>query len=109
MEPLVDGPTDVAHEDELKRSLVRVWDTDAAGYDALPGHGLRDVRVEEVWRAAIAGVLGDAREGGAPRLRVLDVGTGTGGRCAACRGARSCRHGHRPIAGHARACHHARA
>jgi 2-polyprenyl-3-methyl-5-hydroxy-6-metoxy-1,4-benzoquinol methylase len=78
MEPLVSELTDPAHDEPLKRSLVRVWDADAASYDALPGHGLRDVRVEEVWRAAVAGILGDARQGGAPRLCVLDVGTGTG-------------------------------
>jgi 2-polyprenyl-3-methyl-5-hydroxy-6-metoxy-1,4-benzoquinol methylase len=78
MEPLVSELTDAAHDEALKRSLTRVWDAGAAGYDALPGHGLRDGHVEEAWRAAIAGVLGDAREGGAPRLRALDVGTGTG-------------------------------
>jgi len=57
---------------------VRVWDADAAGYAASPILGVADPRVEDVWCAAIAGVLGDARKAAAPRLRVLDVGTGTG-------------------------------
>jgi ubiquinone/menaquinone biosynthesis C-methylase UbiE len=78
VEPLVSEPTDVEHDAALKRSLVTVWNAGAAGYDGLPGHGLRDGHVEQVWRVAVAGVLGDARAGGRPRLRVLDVGTGTG-------------------------------
>jgi ubiquinone/menaquinone biosynthesis C-methylase UbiE len=77
LEPLVDPPAGVAHDD-LKRSLVTVWDTDAAGYDTSPGHGLQDARAAKVWQAAMAEVLGDASQGGTPQLRVLDVGTGTG-------------------------------
>jgi 2-polyprenyl-3-methyl-5-hydroxy-6-metoxy-1,4-benzoquinol methylase len=76
-EHLADPPIGIA-QDDLKRSLVEVWDGDAAGYDVSPGHGLQDARAENVWRAAIADVLGDACQGGAPQLRVLDVGTGTG-------------------------------
>jgi hypothetical protein len=84
MEPLVDGPTHSTHDEALKRSLVTVWDAGAAGYDGLPGHRLRDDHVEEGWLVAVAGVLGEARAGGAPRLRVPGVGTGTRGRRTAC-------------------------
>jgi 2-polyprenyl-3-methyl-5-hydroxy-6-metoxy-1,4-benzoquinol methylase len=64
--------------DALRLSLTRVWDADAAGYDASRGHGLTDPKVERVWRTAIERVLGNVRAANGSALRVLDVGTGTG-------------------------------
>lgn len=63
---------------DLKRSLAAVWDAGAAGYDASPGHGVRDPTIARAWQAAIAEALVAARSDERECLRVLDVGTGTG-------------------------------
>lgn len=56
----------------LRDAIRGAWSADAAGYDEMPGHGLRSY--EE--RAQLAAVL--AATFGGRRQRLLDVGAGTG-------------------------------
>src|SRR5512135_2854654 len=64
--------------DDLKARLTASWDAGAPGYDATPRHGLRHDDEWVAWRRLVAAMLGDPGHAGVPRLRVLDVGTGTG-------------------------------
>lgn len=64
--------------DDLKARLTESWDAGAPGYDATPRHGLRHDDEWVAWRRLLAAVLGDPAHADVPRLRVLDVGTGTG-------------------------------
>jgi SAM-dependent methyltransferase len=49
-----------------------MWDLEAATYDEVPDHGLRDEHVRHAWRALLRSVLPE------PPALVLDVGCGTG-------------------------------
>ena len=64
--------------DDLKPRLTASWDANARAYDATPRHGLRHDDEWIAWRRLLAAVLGDPAHSEVPRLRVLDVGTGTG-------------------------------
>jgi ubiquinone/menaquinone biosynthesis C-methylase UbiE len=64
--------------DDLKPRLTAAWDAGAGDYDATPRHGLRHDDEWVAWRRLLAAVLGDPAHSDVPRLRVLDVGTGTG-------------------------------
>ena len=64
--------------DDLKPRLTASWDAGARAYDATPRHGLRHDDEWIAWRRLLAAVLGDPAHAEVPRLRVLDVGTGTG-------------------------------
>jgi ubiquinone/menaquinone biosynthesis C-methylase UbiE len=64
--------------DPLSRELVPTWDAGAARYDELPRHGIRHIDERRAWRRLVAATLGDPSHSAMPRLRVLDVGTGTG-------------------------------
>jgi ubiquinone/menaquinone biosynthesis C-methylase UbiE len=70
----------VANSDrgDFKRDLTRHWDRGALTYDAIPGHGLIHDDEYRAWRRTLAAILGDPAHADVPRLRVLDVGTGTG-------------------------------
>ena len=50
----------------------RIWDAEAAGFDAAPDHGLRDPVVREAWRSLLAAELPPAP------ARIADLGCGTG-------------------------------
>lgn len=69
---------DATNSDALKRELTRHWDRGARTYDAIPGHGLLHDDEYRAWRRTLAAILGDPAHADVPRLRVLDVGTGTG-------------------------------
>lgn len=62
----------------LSRELVAKWDAGARSYDQLPRHGIRYQDERRAWRRLVAAILGDPAHSAMPRLRVLDVGTGTG-------------------------------
>ena len=64
--------------DPLSRELITTWDAGAATYDAVPRHGIRHDDERQAWRRLVAAMLGDPAHSNMPRLRVLDVGTGTG-------------------------------
>jgi SAM-dependent methyltransferase len=71
----------MTHEPEaerLSRELVETWDAGARSYDQLPRHGIRYQDERRAWRRLVAAILGDPAHAAVPRLRVLDVGTGTG-------------------------------
>ncbi len=63
---------------ELKAAFRDVWDQAADDYDETPRHGLRHDDERTAWRRLVAAVLGDPTHADVPRLRVLDLGTGTG-------------------------------
>ncbi len=71
-------PAGVTEHDQLSRELVATWDAGAATYDRLPRHGIRHDDERRAWRRLVAAILGDPAHAAVPRLRVLDVGTGTG-------------------------------
>jgi ubiquinone/menaquinone biosynthesis C-methylase UbiE len=64
--------------DALKSVMTASWDAGARAYDAAPRHGLRHADEFVAWRRLVAAILGDPSHAPVPRLRVLDVGTGTG-------------------------------
>jgi ubiquinone/menaquinone biosynthesis C-methylase UbiE len=64
--------------DPLKAMMIRSWDAGARAYDAVPRHGIRHGDEFTAWRRLVAAILGDPSHAPVPRLRVLDVGTGTG-------------------------------
>jgi SAM-dependent methyltransferase len=64
--------------EELKRELTRAWDVHADSYDRTPRHGILHDDEWKAWRRLMAAVLGDPAHSDMPRLRLLDVGTGTG-------------------------------
>lgn len=64
--------------DPLSRQLVPTWDAGAESYDSIPRHGIRHDDERRAWRRLVAAILGDPSHAAVPRLRVLDVGTGTG-------------------------------
>jgi ubiquinone/menaquinone biosynthesis C-methylase UbiE len=68
----------VGEHDQLSRELVATWDAGAATYDRLPRHGIRHDDERRAWRRLVAAILGDPAHAAVPKLRVLDVGTGTG-------------------------------
>jgi 2-polyprenyl-3-methyl-5-hydroxy-6-metoxy-1,4-benzoquinol methylase len=65
-------------DDDFKRELIRTWDAGADSYDQTPRHGILHDDEWKAWRRLMAAVLGDPAHADVPRLRVLDVGTGTG-------------------------------
>ena len=64
--------------DPLSRELIPTWDAGAATYDAI--HGTASGTTTSGGRGGrlVAAILGDPAHSAMPRLRVLDVGTGTG-------------------------------
>ncbi len=62
----------------MKATLTASWDAGASDYDATPRHGLVHDDEWVAWRRLVAAMLGDPSHVEVPRLRVLDVGTGTG-------------------------------
>lgn len=64
--------------DRLTRELIETWDAGAADYDRLPRHGIRHDDERRAWRRLVGAILGDPSHAAVRRLRVLDVGTGTG-------------------------------
>jgi SAM-dependent methyltransferase len=71
-------PPGVTEHDQLTRELVATWDAGAATYDGLPRHGIIHDDERRAWRRLVAAILGDPAHAAVPKLRVLDVGTGTG-------------------------------
>ena len=71
-------PPGVTEHDLLTRELAATWDAGAATYDRLPRHGIRHDDERRAWRRLVAAILGDPAHASLPKLRVLDVGTGTG-------------------------------
>ncbi len=71
-------PPGVTEHDQLSRELVATWDAGAATYDRLPRHGILHDDERRAWRRLVAAILGDPAHAAVPKLRVLDVGTGTG-------------------------------
>lgn len=69
---------DHASPDPLSLELAALWDDDATTYDGRARHGIRYPDERQAWRRLVAAVLGDPAHSAMPRLRVLDVGTGTG-------------------------------
>jgi SAM-dependent methyltransferase len=67
-----------AAADPLSLELAATWDADAAIYDGRARHGIRFPDERQAWRRLVAAILGDPAHSAVPRLRVLDVGTGTG-------------------------------
>jgi ubiquinone/menaquinone biosynthesis C-methylase UbiE len=68
----------VTQLDSLSHELIPTWDAGAERYDRLPRHGIRHDDERRAWRRLVAAVLGDPAHAPVPRLRVLDLGTGTG-------------------------------
>ena len=68
----------LARPDPLSLELAAMWDADATTYDGRARHGIRYADERQAWRRLVAAVLGDPAHSAMPRLRVLDVGTGTG-------------------------------
>ncbi|HYC07260.1 MAG TPA: methyltransferase domain-containing protein, partial [Candidatus Binatia bacterium] len=75
-DPLAADP--LAAADPLSLELAATWDADAAAYDGRARHGIRFPDERQAWRRLVAAILGDPAHSSVPRLRVLDVGTGTG-------------------------------
>jgi SAM-dependent methyltransferase len=69
---------DPAGPDPLALELAALWDADATTYDTRARHGIRFPDERQAWRRLVAAMLGDPSHSAVPRLRVLDVGTGTG-------------------------------
>ncbi|GIW20303.1 MAG: SAM-dependent methyltransferase [Chloroflexota bacterium] len=65
-------------DDDLRAAIAKAWQRGAADYDREPRHGLLHEDEWIAWRRLFAAILGDPLHAGVPRLRVLDVGTGTG-------------------------------
>ncbi len=65
-------------DDELRARIAEAWQRGAAEYDGEARHGLLHDDEWAAWRRLLAAILGDPLHAGVPRLRVLDVGTGTG-------------------------------
>jgi ubiquinone/menaquinone biosynthesis C-methylase UbiE len=72
------GSTALDVADPLSLELAATWDADATAYDERPRHGIRFPDERQAWRRLVAAILGDPAHSSVPRLRVLDVGTGTG-------------------------------
>ena len=56
--------------------IKSAWDKSAAQYDRSPGHGLLSGLERQAWTTALASALAPLQADG--RLRIVDVGTGTG-------------------------------
>ncbi len=65
-------------DDDLRARIAAAWQQGAADYDHELRHGLLHDDEWAAWRRLLAAILGDPLHAGVPRLRVLDVGTGTG-------------------------------
>lgn len=65
-------------DDPFKHELTAAWEAGARHYDAAPRHGILHADERAAWRRLVAAILGDPSHADVPRLRVLDVGTGTG-------------------------------
>ena len=65
-------------DDDLRARIAAAWERGAADYDTAPRHGLLHDDEWAAWRRLLAAALGDPLHAGVPKLRVLDVGTGTG-------------------------------
>jgi len=72
------GAASLATADPLSLELAATWDADATAYDGRARHGIRFPDERQAWRRLVAAILGDPAHSSVPRLRVLDVGTGTG-------------------------------
>ncbi len=59
------------NKSEIKEKIRTFWDNPNHNYDA--GHGVNDPAEKEMWRGAMARLLGPNRN-----IKVLDIGTGTG-------------------------------
>jgi ubiquinone/menaquinone biosynthesis C-methylase UbiE len=57
---------------ELKSAISHQWDESSQSYDSYHGHGIKSEEEREAWKSALAKVLCS------DRLRILDVGCGTG-------------------------------
>lgn len=64
--------------DDLRAKIAAAWERGASGYDQQLRHGLLHDDEWAAWRRLLAAILGDPLHAAVPRLRVLDVGTGTG-------------------------------
>lgn len=58
---------------KLKEHIREWWDDAHHDYDSIPEHGVHSREEKELWRDALTRSLGTAQ-----RLKVLDMGTGTG-------------------------------
>lgn len=65
--------SDAVDHDELKRAITAAWDHGARTYDDQWSHGLKTDVERGAWLALLSRLLPES-----PRLRVLDVGAGTG-------------------------------
>jgi SAM-dependent methyltransferase len=70
-QPSTSTTTDV--EQQLKVAMTAAWDHAALEYDDQWSHGLKTSVERDAWLALLSRLLPES-----PRLRVLDVGTGTG-------------------------------
>lgn len=58
---------------EVKDQIREWWDIAQHDYDAVPAHGVHSEEEKEIWQEALIQLLGTAQ-----KLKVLDMGTGTG-------------------------------
>lgn len=65
-------------DSDVRARIAAAWERGASGYDQELRHGLLHDDEWVAWRRLLAAILGDPLHAAVPRLRVLDVGTGTG-------------------------------
>lgn len=58
---------------EVKQQIREWWDIVQHDYDAVPAHGVHSEEEKEIWQEALVQLLGTEQ-----KLKVLDMGTGTG-------------------------------
>ncbi|MCK4819671.1 methyltransferase, partial [bacterium] len=58
---------------EVKQQIREWWDATQHDYDAVPAHGVHSEDEKEIWQEVLIQLLGPAQ-----KLKVLDMGTGTG-------------------------------
>jgi len=58
---------------KVKQQIREWWDDADHDYDSIPEHGVHSGAEKEIWREALTKSLGTAQ-----RLKILDMGTGTG-------------------------------